>query len=546
VRWEISSGLITWSSPEFLILGSLVRRFLSSNRHWHYWLVNGPRRSLPRHATSSYVKMLQPRSFLFTRPSSPAPKEPNYERTRNERRNNSPPKKDRKDMSSASSTETISRPTTPTSPVVIPMRGHRDFPHEGPRSQGRKERQSGRRRSEKSERRARTIHSPDALPPSVAALLAITSIPLQKNYSARNRNGAGQRLTVDNILQHTGVTEKELSISLGRSPLDFLLSPPEEEDDTVGSENGRESILSTRTMSSESMPSLDDGSINEASPSVSSLSTPHSGSISRGRKSLPSRRLQPLSPPGEPASEDHPLSISEIDVDQLDFRVFHKSGEKDEAKHSTGIESSPRKSAFKSNLTASLRALRHAAKSFSTLTTPMITPDDFLTRSIISIDPQVPFTDERMPPRLEDTPTPALRRYLNPTTNAPIEAHVPPSLAQTMSATKCTASIQMQTYKISRSAKSTSPSVISRRTQSTPEDVFAEVAAGPLARQRDMRENSDFIRVAVMEMLMRKKGKLDDHKPGRAKWALPPRKPPTKPYEIAENGVPARWIAVTR
>lgn len=350
---------------------------------------------------------------------------------------------------------------------------------------------------------------------------------------------------MDNILQHTDVTEKELSISLGKSPLDFLLSPPEEEDETVGSENGRESILSTRTMSSESMPSLGDESTNDASPSLSLLSTPHSGSMSRGRKSLPSRRFQPLSPPGESVSQDHPLSVSEIDIDQLDFRVFQKTREKDEEKPDVEIESPRRKSAFKSNLTASLRALRSAAKSFSSLTTPMITPDDFLTRSIISIDPQVPFTDERMPPRLEDTPTPALRRYLNPTTNAPIEAHVPPSLAQAMGAAKCTASIQMQTYKISRSAKSTSPSVISRRTQSTSDDVFAEAATGPLARQRDMRENSDFIRIAVMEMLMRKKGKLDDQKPGRARWALPPRKPPTKPYEIAENGVPVRWIAVT-
>jgi hypothetical protein len=127
----------------------------------------------------------------------------------------------------------------------------------------------------------------------------------------------------------------------------------------------------------------------------------------------------------------------------------------------------------------------------------MITPDDFLTRSIITIDPQVPFTDERMPPRLEDTPTPALRRYLNPTTNAPIEAHVPTSLAQTMSATKCTASIQMQTYNVSRSGKSSSPSVISRRSQST-EDVFTPVA-GIVAKQREVRENSDFLRVAVME-----------------------------------------------
>lgn len=351
---------------------------------------------------------------------------------------------------------------------------------------------------------------------------------------------------MDNILQHTGVTEKELSISLARSPLDVLLSPPEEDDDTVGSENGRESVLSTRTMSSESMPSLDNESINDASPTPSTLATPYSASTSRGRKSLPSRRSQPISPPCETVSDHHPLSMSEMDVDELDFRVFQKSQPKDPAKPAAGVEPLRQKSAFKSNLTASLRALRYAAKSFSSLTAPMITPDDFLTRSIISIDPQVPFTDERMPPLLEDTPTPALRRYLNPTTNAPIEAHVPPSLAQTMSATKCTASIQMQTYKISRSAKGTSPSVISRRTVPSSEDVFAEVATGPLARQRDMRENSDFIRVAVMEMLMRKKGKLDDQKPGRARWALPPRKPPTKPYQISENGVPVRWIAVTQ
>ena len=448
--------------------------------------------------------------------------------------------------SNSSSTETIRRPTTPSSPVVIPMRGHHDTSQEGARFQERKER--SRRQSERAERRTRAIHSPDALPPSVAALLAITAIPLQKNNSVRARSGAGQRLTVDNILKHTGGTEKELSLSLGRSPLDFLLSPPEEEDDIAGSETGHESMLSTRSMSTESMPSLDDESLCGASPSLSTLATPQSISI-RGRKSLPSRRLQPLSPPGEIISDDHPLSVSEnldeLAIDELDFRVFQKSREKDEEKSVVGVESTRRKSAFKSNLTASLRALRSAAKSFSSLTTPMITPDDFLTRSIISIDPQVPFTDERMPPRLEDTPTPALRRYLNPTTNAPIEAHVPPSLAQTMSATKCTASIQMQTYKISRSARGTSPSVISRRTQPSSEDAFAEVTTGPLARQRDMRENSDFIRVAVMEMLMRKKGKLDDQKPGRARWALPPRKPPTKPYEISENGVPVRWIAVT-
>lgn len=441
-------------------------------------------------------------------------------------------------------TDTNSRPTTPTSPVKIPMRTRESV--QSQRHDARKERpHDGRKSSERAERRARNIHSPDAVPPAVAALLAITSIPPQKsNKSLRKGIGAGQRLTVDAILQHTDVSEKEFSLSLGKSPLDFLLSPPEEldEDDVLGSETGKESLLSTRTMSSESMPSLDDESISEASPSTSSLFTPNS----RGKRPLPLRRLISVSsPPSESGSEDHPLSAPDIDLEELDFRVFQGPQVNEEKKPTIELEVPSRKSAFKSNLTASLKALRSAARTISSLTTPMITPDDFLTRSIISIDPQVPFTDERMPPRLEDTPTPALRRYLNPTTNAPIEAHIPSSLAQTMTAPKCTASIQMQTYKVSRASKSTSPSVISRRTQTTPEDVFADVATGPVARQRDMRENSDFIRVAVMEMAMRKKGKLDDQKPGRARWALPPRKPSTKPYEIGPDGVPVRWIAVT-
>lgn len=440
-------------------------------------------------------------------------------------------------------TET-SRPTTPSSPVIIPVRNNRE-PAQNPRHDTRKERLNhGRKHPDRSERRARNVHDPNSIPPSVAALLAVTSIPPQRlNNSVRKRSGAGQRLTVDAILQHTNVSEKEFSISLGKSPLEFLLSPPDEldEDDALGSEAGQESLLSTRTMSSDSMPSLDDESIS-VSPSMSSLLTPHS----RGKRSLPLRRLVSVSsPPSESESEDHPLSAPEIDMDELDFRVFQRSQGNEEKKTEIPLEAPRRKSAFKSNLTSSLKALRSAARSFSSLTAPMITPDDFLTRSIISIDPQVPFTDERMPPRLEDTPTPALRRYLNPTTNAPIEAHIPSSLAQTMPATKCTASIQMQTYKVSRAARSTSPSVISRRTQTTPEDVFANVATGPVARQRDMRENSDFIRVAVMEMAMRKKGKLDDQKPGRARWALPPRKPSTKPYEIGADGVPARWIAIT-
>lgn len=506
--------------------------------------------------------MLAPRSFLFTRPSSlhaAHSKNQRHEGPKRERRNESlsKTKQDSQTDMAITVTET-SRPTTPSSPVIIPIRsgaGQRltadaqgresaqDTRHDARKERPHSERKAAERVER--QRKTRNTHSPDALPPSLAALLAITSIPPQKlNNNVRKRSGAEQRLTVDAILQHTDVSEKEFSLSLGNSSLDFLLSPHKEldEDEATDSEAGQESLLSKRTMSSTSVPSLDDDTISEASPSLGSLITPP-----RGKKSLPVRRLLPLSsPPSESCSEDHPLSVPDIDLDELDFRVFQKPQDNEEKEHDIEMKAPVRKSAFKSNLTSSLKALASAARSISSLTTPMVTPDDFLTRSIISIDPQVPFTDERMPPRLEDAPTPALRRYLNPTTNAPIEAHIPSSLAQTMSATKCTASIQMQTYKVSRSSKATSPSVISRRTRTTPEEDFADVATGPVARQRDMRENSDFIRIAVMEMAMRKKGKLDDQKPGRARWALPPRKPPTKPYSIGADGVPTRWIAITQ
>ncbi|KAI9049101.1 hypothetical protein LZ554_006949 [Drepanopeziza brunnea f. sp. 'monogermtubi'] len=413
-------------------------------------------------------------------------------------------------MSSPSTTATpSSRLSTPTAPVVIPVKGQHDATHE-------------RSRHGKKEKRMRNVHSPDAVPPSVAALLALTSIPPSRG--SRRQGGQGQRLTVNAILEHTRASEKQSGISLGKSHLHLLLSPPEEDPEVTESETGCESLLSRRTTWSESVPSLeDDGSISEAiseaSPSFGSLVTPGF----RGRRTPPKRKQSLLLPLSVP-SEDHPLSV--VNVEEMDFRVFRKMGEEQER---PDTEATPqRKSAFKSNLTASLRALKSAAKSFSSLTTPLITPDDFLTRSIISIDPQVPFTDERMP-SLEDTPTPALRRYLNPTSNPPGEAHV-------------SASIQMQTYKISRTGKSTSPSVISRRTVPTPEE--GTEASVPFIRQRDMRENSDFIRVAVMEMLMRKKGKLDNQKPGRARWALPPRKP-SGPYEISVTGIPARWVSVT-
>lgn len=391
------------------------------------------------------------------------------------------------------------------------------------------------------------------LPPAVAALLANTAIPRPgRRPQSIKRSEQYQRLTVDAVLNHN--SEKEYNSSVERSPLDLLLSPPDElHDADVDSDSASPSYMTSTTMSSEDMgtPSLIDSSSGEASPSPGNFPLTPSFRARQQRRITPNRKQERVrepanSPPLEIVT-DHPLSESDcINVEELDFRVFSNSETEKSEDEAQVPTPQPRKSAFKSNLTASLRALRSAATALSNLAAPTIRPDDFLTRSIMTIDPRVPFTDERMPPRLEDmgedVATPALRRYLNPTTNAPIEAHLPHSFVQTSAPHKITASIQLQTYKVS--AKALKPVVPRKSSTVSAESKIQDMAAGPVTKQRDMRENSDFIRVAVLEMLMRRNGKLADNVPGRARWALPPRQGRKGEY-VVTDGVPARWIGVS-
>lgn len=450
---------------------------------------------------------------------------------------------------------TDARPSTPTSPVQIPaVSKTREIAH------AHKQHRQHASRRHVPDVKQRDVHSPDAIPPSVAALLAVTSIPLPtrrgSNSHRKRRAHSEKRMTVESIIEQSQELEKELSsnLSLGRSPMDMLLSAPDDSelddvslsDSNLGSPG---SPLSTRTVSEESVPSLDD-SFNTSA--FSSVETPTTSP--RSRKMQPMRKpLEPLLIPGE--QDDHPLSSPRLDIEELDFRVFEDSP-LPETESGMRLPFKPLKSAFKSNLTASLRALRQAAKSFSALNFPSIPPEDFLTRSILTIDPRVPYTDERRPPPLEEEPTPALRRYFNPTTNARLEQ--PSPLAGPVTGPDFTASIQMQTYKVQRARSAPPANRVPRPSSATGHvkpgpvvQIGREAKVVPLEpsmpgpRQREMRENSDFIRIAVMEMAMRKRGKLDDQRPGRARWALPPRKISPKPYEIGQDGVPLRWVAVT-
>ncbi|KAG6364958.1 hypothetical protein INS49_006563 [Diaporthe citri] len=446
-----------------------------------------------------------------------------------------------------STTTTSSRPTTPTSPVQIPIKSKRDTAN--PPKQ-RNHRYHDQRRHRSSSPRWGELHSPDAIPPSVAALLAVTAIPPPRNQRAQRQRAVKdkeKRMTVESILQ-SQESEKELSLNFIKGPLDVLLSPPEdvEDDDMSIGESTIASPLSTRTVSYESVQSMPSLTDSFSTDTMSSVGTPQSPI--RGRRMQPTRRsLTPVSsPPGK--REEHPLSLDE-ETDELDFSVFDASPETEEKKGGMRLAFRPFRSAFKSNLTSSLRALRNAARSFGSMNMPSIPPEDFLTRSILTMEPNVPFTDERMPPTLDEEPSAAVRRYLNPTQTARLESQASASSQKAHST--FTASIQMQTYKVhrSRSAPSGSRSQNAAPRSSNGNQSTRGKEAGfsfsPGPRQREMRENSDFIRIAVMEMAMRRSGKLDEQRPGRARWALPPRKTSTKPYETGVDGVPTRWVSVT-
>lgn len=423
------------------------------------------------------------------------------------------------------------RPTTPTSPVKIPTTNNRNSAHPQKRHSSQRKRSNDSRSSEN-------------LSPSLAALLAVTDIPKHKQLQRRRRSD--KTLTVKEVIDCQHASEKELSWTFS-SPLDMLLSPPQDimDDDDSVSDCNIGSSMSTRTYSIDSIPSLDDSF---SSDGLSSLGSPRTPSpCSRRTKSTPMRKsLEPvISPPG--SIDEHPLARDDLDVDELDLTTVDQP-EEVHAKSQFLQPFKPLRSVFKSNLTASLRALRSAARSFSALNLPSIPADDYLTRSILTIDPNVPYADERRPPVSEEMPSAAMRRYLNPTTNARIE---PPT--KTVFAGTFAASIQMRTYKIQRSRAppgSTRNSYPSTSLQSQPSPAPQQQPQPqvptlvPGMRQREMRENSDFIRIAVMEMAMRKRGKLDDQRPGRARFALPPRQTSAKPYEMGANGVPARWIPI--
>ncbi|CAI6341280.1 unnamed protein product [Periconia digitata] len=412
---------------------------------------------------------------------------------------------------------TPTRPGVATSTRTLRARGHHGGrPHRTPKN-----------------------HKSDAVPPAVAALLAVTEIP---KMPQRRRKGSSMEKTMsmDELIQEWRQDDTDLVASVVGSPLDLLLGRVDESDDEYDSlaslDQEKESVsVTSRSISSESISTIPP-SLDTDSPSFIStwdnMSTPESY---RTRSISERREKSVSSPPKEDCISDHPLLHYNMDEyeDAIQVPVADIV--------TAPTASSERFRSLKSNLTASFQALKSAAKSFSNFTAPSVPPDDLLTRSLLS--PK--FTSEMRPKQMQGLPSPALRRYLNPqptaTSATELSMQLHDSLMLDIDEETAAPMIQMQTYE--RRGRS------NRRRKGT--DPFSEagraLSPSPPVRQREPRENCDFLRVIVLEMNMRRVGKLDAKAVGKARIWLPPRKldgnrsPSTSE---AQSGVPARWVSV--
>lgn len=435
-----------------------------------------------------------------------------------------------------------------SSPVVIPtnkrgprttttMANHQD--HRA-RSRSRASRNPGQIHRSSS---AATLSTP------VASILEATAIPVpRRNRTTRDsRRIRGNHVEEFSKLLMEGVGSKDdrfMDGAAGSTALDVLLSPPDTEDRVeneklaVGNDDDAESSLS-----GESTPSL---THDMESPGSMLLSSP---SLNQKSPSYERRHLQLATP--EDCATDHPLLQSDRSGDYSELTTLNATpndlslSNKDSTARS---HSKPRiKAGFKSNLTASLRAIKSAAHTVSTFATPSVQPEDFLTRSLFTVAPEL--TDDRRPPPMSEPPSPALRRYLNPTPISPAEMHIYHESPRDPidSPNKCPVSIQMQTYRRSdgRGRKKGSNS---RKGFSPVDPEIVPVTS----RQREPRENSNFLRVVVLEMNMRRSGKLRDDIPIRTRFWLPPRRGSASVSSTSgdyadEEGsaVPARWVGIS-
>lgn len=173
-------------------------------------------------------------------------------------------------------------------------------------------------------------------------------------------------------------------------------------------------------------------------------------------------------------------------------------------------------------------------------------------------------SSEIRPQPFADAPTVSERHYFNPTTPLTLdqqrasyrEALHPPSVPRstTRGATPLvplqpSSATQCSTRRRTRRASTCSAESSSNK---LPSHATAQLASSHV-RRREPRENADFLRVAVLEMNMRRHGKLDDAAVGKARIWLPPRATTVRRQEPSYHSsgtdarsqvTPIRWSSI--
>ena len=384
---------------------------------------------------------------------------------------------------------------TPSKPVVIPTRT------QTPTS--RRSRNDGN----SSKSTSSSSHDANAIPPSMAALMAVASVQNPSSFTLR-RSVSGINIKKDSLsLDDFRYT---LSSSSPKS-WSILQSPPDDSDSENREHEGDSSSITSgstvaplssyRSLSSDSMPSLD-MELDLESPDSPGPPTPAYRVRSHHRREK--RQFHRLSL----SESDHPLTPPS------QSKVEPSSSDEDKLKDCLPANPitpnmSP-SSPFKSNLTASIRLLKSAARTLSNIAPKHYIPDP-VPRPIID-GTNRPFSFQSIPmpthrpPRFSNIDAlPAGLHVLCPVPN------LPPS----------SASIQLMPYvpsPISGSAFATAPPVFLPAANPMHEALEKKMTS---PRPREPRENSDFLRVVVLEMNMRRIGKLNGE--GRARIWLGPR-----------------------
>ena len=384
---------------------------------------------------------------------------------------------------------------TPSKPVVIPTRT------QTPRS--RRSRNDGNA----SKSTSPSPHDANAIPPSMAALMAVASVQNPSSFTMR-RSLSGMNIKKDSFSLDD--FRYNLSSSSPKS-WSILQSPPDDSDNENREQEGDSSSIASgstvaplssyRSLSSDSMPSLD-MELDLESPESPGPPTP--GYRVRSHHRREKRQFHRLSL----SESDHPLtppSQSRVEPSSLN----EEKPEECLSADSIAPDMSPA-SPFKSNLTASMRLLKSAARTLSN-----IAPKHYISDPV----PRPTLDGTSRPFSFQPLPMPAPRppRFSN-IDALPADLHI---LCPVPNLPPSSASIQLMPYvpsPISGSAFATAPPVFLPAANPTHEALEKKMTS---PRPREPRENSDFLRVVVLEMNMRRIGKLNGD--GRARIWLGPR-----------------------